>query len=448
MSAKKSGAGPDHGVGRPLRVVITTTALLNGGDAALLLAQLQLLRHEFGHIEVVIFDQQAEVAARYYPNLDPQPSLALSAVSPRTLKAKVIWAGRVVRLLGAAVALRHGRTRLARRVLPSSVDLTLLRQYFEADVVFTNGGTMLVEAYDYLPRLVEYTIVILVGRPLIFFTQSMGPFRAGFRSRWLAAIFRRSELILVRGAESERHALDLVGSSTLVRVAPDPVFFAVDPARIRRPRAVTEGGLRVAISCRRWPFFQTVRADVGQAAYEAAMAQLCCNLVRHRRARITFISTCQGVPEYWSDDALPAATIIDLLPEDVRSSVSLDAAFHRPADLCDILADCDIAISTRLHLGILAMTVGTPTLPIAYESKTIEVFTALGLEQWIVDIETVNAASLTAKAFRMADSLEGLRRALPESVLTQRDGAYAVGTVIRSALGVDGRSTVERRARR
>ena len=54
-----------------MKVVITNAVALNGGDAAILLAEVKLLRAAFGgDTQFVIFDSQPEISGRHYPELD------------------------------------------------------------------------------------------------------------------------------------------------------------------------------------------------------------------------------------------------------------------------------------------------------------------------------------------------------------------------------------------
>jgi len=58
----------------PTRVVVVGTVALNGGDAALLAAQIQVVRSALGEVEVSVFDFQGESTARRYQDLDIHPS--------------------------------------------------------------------------------------------------------------------------------------------------------------------------------------------------------------------------------------------------------------------------------------------------------------------------------------------------------------------------------------
>ena len=151
--------------------------------------------------------------------------------------------------------------------------------------------------------------------------------------------------------------------------------------------------LRIAISVRDWPH---MGAKGGMTAYFDAVAALIDDLVVHHGAEITFLSTCQGVGSYWTDDSATAETLVEHLDESVRGAVRIDREFHTPSQLVSMLGNFDAVIATRMHVAILALLAGTPVLPIAYEFKTVELFAKLGLDGLVQDIETITPEGLTA----------------------------------------------------
>ncbi len=101
-------------------------------------------------------------------------------------------------------------------------------------------------------------------------------------------------------------------------------------------------------------------------------------LVTERDARVTFLSTCQGVPEYWAKDSDMARRIVDEIPEELRRNVLVDSNYHRPDELIASYGEFDLVIATRMHAAILALVAGTPVLPVAYEFKMRELFRTFG----------------------------------------------------------------------
>jgi colanic acid/amylovoran biosynthesis protein len=239
----------------------------------------------------------------------------------------------------------------------------------------------------------------------------------------------------LRDELSRRHIEDLGLRLPHVYPAADAAFALADEERVRSlVRKPVNDPIQVAVSVRDWPYFRNAAGNEGMQRYRAAVATTVQHLITARRAKVTFISTCQGIPEYWTDDSRVARQIVDSLPPDVRSQVTVDGDFHTPAQLLDILSGFDLVVATRMHMGILALAAGTPVFPIAYEFKTAELFRNLGLPQWVEDIETLEAAALPSKVERFIQELPGIAPMLVERVLEQRSSALASAAILRRAI--------------
>jgi colanic acid/amylovoran biosynthesis protein len=93
------------------------------------------------------------------------------------------------------------------------------------------------------------------------------------------------------------------------------------------------------------------------------------------------MSTCQGLPSYRYDDSGVARQFFAGL------DVEIDDSFHTPSDLLAALAGCQLVVTTRMHLAILALVARVPVVAVAYEFKTVELFRSLGLGHAVVPIE-------------------------------------------------------------
>jgi len=170
------------------------------------------------------------------------------------------------------------------------------------------------------------------------------------------------------------------------------------------------------------------------AAYHAAVAAMVRRLIDKHGAEVTFLSTCQGALEYWTDDSRVAETVVALLPPDVRQHVRVDGNFHTPQALLALYAGFDLVVATRMHAAILALCAGVPVLPVAYEFKTVELFTALGLGDYVQSIESLTGEQLCRAADRMLTDRSALRATLPARVARARCSAFAAGGYVTCAL--------------
>jgi colanic acid/amylovoran biosynthesis protein len=302
-----------------------------------------------------------------------------------------------------------------------------LREFCEADAVISTGGTYMVERYDIQGRLLELEAAVLMKRPLILFTQSLGPFSKPGNRRAIRRVANRARLVLLRDETSRRHLTEIGVAGPHLHVVPDGVF-----AFPLHAPAATDQVKHIAISVRDWPYADdAVRANT---AYRNAIGGLATHLIHDRGVHITFLSTCQGTPNYWTDDSAVAVRIAEDLGPDVRDSVTVDQTFHTPEELVARLADFDLVIATRMHMAILSLVAGVPVFPIAYEFKTQELFEHLGLGVWVRDFDAVASPGFAADVDRFIDTLPEITNGLWSAVRAEHASAVNTVGLIRTAL--------------
>lgn len=404
-----------------MKILITNIVTLNAGDAAILYAMIGILRGIFGeNTEIIVFDKHGETPHRYYPELDFRKLIFQSGNTNNPKFRLGRW------------ALKHDLP-----VLPgvlNAAERRDLNEYKTADLIVSSGGTYLVENYSMTARIFDYELSLQLGKPLVFFTQSLGPFANEENRQALLPIFNRALAILVRDQRSLNNLVELGVENPNVHLAADAAFALSDPAALESAKVKDLGApLRVAVSVREWKHFNSIDANEGMQRYRDALAALTEHLVDKHNVQVTFISTCQGMEEYWTNDARVAQTVVDILPERIRSAVSVNSDFHPPAVLANMLRDYDLVIATRMHMAILALGVGTPVLPIAYEFKMHELFEKLGQGRWVQDIETISANTLIETADTFLASLPEIREPLFTAVQKEYESAKASGQLVKAA---------------
>lgn len=425
---------------RAKKILITNTVALNGGDAAILQSILFLLRGAFGEkTHFIVYDNSPEVAARYYPEIEfrkllywravPKTRIGIiRSVAKRWNLARMRWATRFWKCFPATA-----------RILLTNEERIDIRNYSDADLIVSTGGTYLVDHYSLAPRIFDYELSLRLGRPLVFFTQSLGPFQNQSSSthRKLRTVFASARLILLRDEQSLKnlHALNLREAKT--KISADAVFALADPTVLKRASQASfpsSERMKIAISVRDWRRFATVSRKDGMQKYTAALQILTTHLVQRYAAEVVFISTCQGIPEYQFDDSSVAAEIFNGLREEIKSRVRVDSGFRSPTDLIAHLQQFDLAISTRMHFCILSLLAGVPVFPIAYEFKTYELFTRLGLGEWVQNIETIEPTNFVKSFDAFARAIPDLRDSLFSKVELERQRALQSGMDVKAAL--------------
>lgn len=418
-----------------MKILITNIVTLNAGDAAILYAMIDVLRAAFGDdTEFVIYDKHGDAPGRYYPELVFRKLLYLTRTE-RTANLRFVQRFSGLRFKLGLWSSKHGIP-LLRRALLNKTEARDVQEYKTADLIVSSGGTYLVETYSLDARIFDYQLSIYLNKPLVFFTQSLGPFADPLNRKALKSIFDKAIAILVRDEQSLANLEDLGISRTKIHPAADAVFALSDLDAVESAK-LTSGNshenLRVVISVREWRHFKTIDPASGMKQYIDALRSVTSYLVENRNAEITYLSTCQGMPEYWTDDSKLAHVIVDGLPETIRRSVSVDSSFHRPAELAATLKNYDLVIATRMHMAILALSAGTPVLPIAYEFKMHGLFERLGQARWVQDIETVTGETLIAALEQFLRALPQLRGPLFTAVQQERASAVASGEIVKQA---------------
>lgn len=424
-----------------MKVLIVNTVVLNTGDAAILQGLLEILREAFGPtVRAIVFDAHADVAPKYYPGVEFRrpPYEVVTGPAParrRNLLGRIL--GRAARNANLArfqtgfALWRHGRRTLARLLLRSE-EVAFVEEFSTADLVVSTGGTYLVEHYALGPKWFDIGLAIDLLRPLVLFTQSLGPFRDASHREQMRHVADASSLVLLRDLASRDHLLELGVEAGKLVVAADAAFALGVPARTPQAgHSVSGPPLRVAISVRDWRWFEGGTASDGMARFRAAIVEVTRRLVEDRGAHVTYVSTCQGVPAYAMDDSKTADEIVAALPPAIRARVIVDRAFHTPGALGTMLATFDLVIATRMHFAILAMMAGKATVPIAYEFKTRELFAEMNLGQLVADIETLTAESLLARVDWALEHRGELESAINESVARERTRAHSVAALLR-----------------
>lgn len=431
-----------------MKILITNTVALNGGDAAILLSILDLLRTAFGQeTTFIVYDNQPETASRYYPEITFRKWIYLNATRSQLAEHRrkykypyklLVVASRyinLVRFYFAAWCWSHSLSLIARIFLVEE-ESQVLAEYSSADLIVSTGGTYLVEDYGLETRVFDYNVSLLMQRPLVFFTQSLGPFLELSNQRKLNKIFNNALLILLRDELSLSYLRDLNVNECKVHVSSDAVFSLAEEKALKDASGRSwpkNPRLKIAISVRYWKHFKNITKIDGMKKFQDALRVVTKHLVQEFNAEITYLSTCQGVPEYWTNDSKVAMEIVNPLDEDIQKNVTVNDEFHSPEDLLELLKSYDLVIATRMHMAILALASGTPVFPIAYEFKTQELFNRLGLGQWVQSIETIDQESLVKSVDSFFVALPGIQQALFEKVERERELALRSSLIVKEA---------------
>jgi colanic acid/amylovoran biosynthesis protein len=358
----------------PLRILITNSVPLNGGDEALLRATIAVLRDEFPGCSITVLCKDLDVCRRYHDDLDldtdleyiryPQSVAGHRVFKLRTMINDLVGPSWTARLL---------------QVLANRDERRIIGLYRSADLIVSSAGGFLHDFYGIEHRLLGFEMALDLGKPVVIFGQSVGPFWRPRSKQRAREVLSRLDAILLREERSLGHLEDCGVDTSKVRLTADVAFYwrRMAPHLFVSKRRPVQ---TIAMSFRQWTHGGVPAGDLIRKA-----VALCSHLLETRTGlELVFLSTCQGVPEY-VDDAKVAQTIVNALPQGLQARCRIEAQRYGPEDLIRLYSHMDAYIGMRLHGAILSMLGGTPAMAIAYEEKTPGIFASLGLETFQVD---------------------------------------------------------------
>lgn len=307
----------------------------------------------------------------------------------------------------------------------------LLYAYFSADLVVSSAGNFFYSSGRLgLALLLAFYILAygwLAGKPLYTMPQTIGPLRYRWEA-WLARwVLGKARLVFARDAISQAE-LERIGAwDERYRLVPD-VAFALPPAPAAAGEALLaahglrpEARPRLGVTLINWGAQN--RLFKGQAGYETAVAHTIRHFLQQHGGQVFLFAQVRG-PSQAEDDFVPAQRVKAQLA-DLGEQVALVVAPSAPEELKAAYGLMDLFLGSRLHSNIFALCEGVPAVTIQYQYKTRGVMQMLGLEEWVIEIEQVNAPDLSALLGRLwreqANARRHLQNVMPPIVAAASD---------------------------
>lgn len=409
-------------------IILENTICGNAGDGAVMIAAENIIREACGEdVKVMVFDHDAKTSQELYPEQEIHQMFTKKLYRFAPMGQKQGFKRNFLNFMS-----RMGLS-CAKRNLWGLCTIFMgretargLKAYKTADMVVTTGGAYLNENFNLRERIKGFQTDVYLKNPPVFFTQSLGPFKKLENRKGLKPVFDASPLILLRDEQSQRHLNNIMEEPQKCGLVADSVFSLAEVALIEKCIRDT-GPLKmekVAISVRQWPYFKERPNREGMEIYMEAISALVQKLIRDYEVDITFISTCQGLDHFKYNDSKVAQKIYDMLPEAMKSHVTITKEFHHPSEIMDILRDMDLVVATRLYMMILGLCVGTPVLPISYEFKTEELCGILGLKDIMSNIENITAGDLMGHADILLNHYDEYRDKMLHATLERYESAW------------------------
>ncbi|MGQ9663518.1 MAG: polysaccharide pyruvyl transferase family protein [Kiritimatiellia bacterium] len=303
-------------------------------------------------------------------------------------------AGKVLRRL--KLMLRRGvcyplirRSLIAGRC-PWYLSLICNRQFLaavrEADLVISTGGhriTTINAPEGVGPQWFDIAVTILCGKPLVIWSQSIGPF--AFRSErnraMVTAMLSAANRIFIRD-DASRHEVEALGVSTMhLSQTHESVLGLFDVVTTRRKPTCRPATLGISV------YATNRRTKKAFSEYVRCLGSLVNHAIEVGYQKVLFFP----MELERADRPCIESVISRTLRKDRCEIVE---GFPETVEHLNAIAECRMFLGHKTHSVIFALVAGTPVLALAYHKKTEDFMSQFGLREYCVPDSEMNEERL------------------------------------------------------
>lgn len=362
-----------------MNILIKDNWALNLGDIAIAEAMISQMKSAFPDCKITLESSHPETAKKYFKDIKIIPRLFdVSCVK----HAKKIYSFEFVRknipfliktfftILSSylQIALRKTRQKTLQTKNPT------LKAYQDADLILSAGGDFITEEYAFFLRFYEISLIKKLGKPIILYAQSIGPFRKrniGIASKYLNKV----DAILAR----DKTTFDLLKSYNIKA----PIFQTADAVILLE--AKDNEKVREAIRK-----YQLDKNSVGFVVRDIKYTDI------DKDDYEEYISGMKKLIKHIEKKGLRPIFIAPN-PEDLKAEKMMNEKYNlnlkiiktedfAPGEIKEIFSKMKIIASARLHPTIIAATAGTPVIGIGKEFKMKNFLDLAGLEKYYLEM--------------------------------------------------------------
>ncbi len=383
------------------RILLINSFSDNAGDMAIVLTMIKQLHELFPDVQITVSCSNPKVSRKHSSEVTykhyPLPAFASypSYTLPQLFKGGLVFCRNML----AAVFWRlSGKRILFNKKGP-------ITDFIDSDLVISVGGGFISSDYGLLRPYHDFILTKLLGKPLVIYGQSLGPFRGTLSRAASAFVLGMADLIIVREEHSKK-CLDELDIKD-VHVTADLAFAFQAPPKSKRTK-------RIILCPRMWT---REHREAGER-YLSFLSTLSKSLLKTGR-QVVVLPTAEEDLKFQKllQGKLPGVTFINQV--------------YSPQKIAQLLAGSEFLISSRLHPIILGSLSGTPFFAIGWEFKLDEVSPALGSESIRADKLDDTAQK---RIFKAIENKEKISMLVSENIKEIRQRAQSNVDILRTSL--------------
>jgi len=250
-----------------------------------------------------------------------------------------------------------------------------------------------------VPRTMAVLVARFLGKPVVMFPNSIGPFRTRI-GRFLSRLaLNRCDCILVREPVSFKIADSLKVRSPKILTSDIALLFSADH------EPPVEDFSKPALGVCPGVYSNTL-SEAGIRGYVQAHARALDKAIEEYGFHVVFL------PHYVTGFRHDDLEISKLIVSQMRNAGQARIVNVKTAGQFKALIDnVDLLVSSKMHPAVLAASAYVPTVYVAYDHKQVGFFSSLGVDDGIVPISEVSCEKLSGKigyVWRRKDAVQSL----------------------------------------
>ena len=392
-----------------MKVLVINQCSTNKGDRAVLFFVLRELARN-GADQVTVSASNPE----YWEDKPDFPDAAVRVIPwgwDISRKKGISFWGKVIHRTQKVILKRRINFPLVRNALiagkrPRYLRFLVNRQFVkavqDADIVISTGGHHITTMFvpdAVTPQIFDMAAALLYDKPLVLWSQSIGPF--GFKSPksklMVQKILSGAGRIFIRDKASAEQIEKMGASLEHVSETFESVFGLCDivKSRIRPSDRPPVMGVAVYVHTRA----NQPKEHENHARYFASLID---HAIKAGYKVRFFPMELQGTDRHCIEAVINSV--------DKKGNCEIVEGFPGTSDHINAVAQCRIFVGHKTHSQIFSLVAATPLLAIAYHKKTEDFMAQFGLEKYCITNAQISAEKLTELFGEINNNLDSINR--------------------------------------
>lgn len=403
-----------------MKITITNAyTWYNKGDSGILLATIDCLKNIYGNnLEINVLSFSPEEDKKRYCKDPVIKEVYSNILNPHPYKpGKIGKTIAVIKLFFKMLYIQFNMLCFKKKFLQKNKILNILNN---SDMIIVCGGGFLGgKKFDSLMHLYQIYINTCLGKPVYIMGTSIEPIGRKIIKHYTDFVLNKVNYVFAREEITEKYLSNILPKEKYCLI-PDIAFMLEYENKKYEfiENIKKEKRLAFGITVRNWNFPNSRNKKESKEKYINSVCAMMEYFIKNNNATFIFIPQ---VTVKTGDDTVIAKIIKEKLKLEYKDYFIIKTEDWSPSEIKSIISNLDFFVGTRMHSNIFATSTGVPTTAIAYEKKTNGIMKTVGLQDYIVEINTITSDELISKVKLMINNQNNIKKELNKKIILIKD---------------------------